>query len=623
MKQRPQRWIPWLVILLPLAAIVASGVLTAWYFTQRLAYYAEVENRRYFKEAVEQVEHYNDIRIGDFKELILYRDRRLEETMRRTLKSRVDLAYDTAEYLFERYRKKLDEATLKSLITDALSQMVWENKAHYVWITDYKGNNLLAANVQLQKKNLYDYKDADGEYIIRKEIEVASKEGAGFLKTHFASKEDEQLLYVRRFGRFDWLLGSALSYRAARKALQTKLIRLVEEIVWAPNAFMLLYDAKGRLLSKSGATEALDRADLNLTALPEGEWERRNDLFLKRERENRYGWQIVTGFTSQRYLQLFDLRSEALQRTLEREKTRIAEAVAAIALLVGLLSLLLARKINTLFTRYREQIRVREEALKEFNATLEAQVEAGIEKQRQSEKMLVQQSKMAAMGDMISMIAHQWRQPLNHLSYMLMNIEGAHEHGELSADYLRQKLSEADKTLEYMSHTIDDFRNFFRPDKSRESVAVAGVVEQTLALLDKSFAAHNIAVKRFLECDKMLSLYRNELIQVLINVLQNAKDALLERRIASPEIVMTCYTTGQFVVVRICDNAGGVSPEALEHLFEPYFSTKQQRQGSGLGLYMSRTIIEEHFNGELTFENTEAGACFLIKIGLHQLTGEA
>jgi signal transduction histidine kinase len=222
------------------------------------------------------------------------------------------------------------------------------------------------------------------------------------------------------------------------------------------------------------------------------------------------------------------------------------------------------------------------------------------------------------MGEMISMIAHQWRQPLNRLSYMLMNIEGAFEHGQLDAKYLRGKLTEAEGTLEYMSHTINDFRDFFRPDKARETLRVSHALEQTLGLLEKSFDAHGIDVEVQLDCDTELPLYRNELIQVFLNVITNAKDALVERRTASPRIGLFCYETGQFVVVRICDNAGGIDTAVAERIFEPYFSTKEKRQGTGLGLYMARTIVEEHFNGELTFENGEEGACFFIKIGRHQ-----
>ncbi len=617
MTHRLERWIPWMVAALPLAVLALCAVLLTGYFSRRLNEYAHRQEMRYFAEAVHRAQARTEARTADLAALIAYADGRIGAGMKKTLKERVDTAYDTAEYLYGRYRDRLDAPTLRSLIADALSRMVWEGRRNYIWVTDMKGRNLLSADPSLQGKNLYDYRDADGRYIIREEIETVRKNGSGFLRSRFTSKSGEVLLYVRRFPHFDWYLGSGIDYATARAGLQRKIVRMVGNILWEPYSFVMLYDGKGRLLARSHSVGA-SAGDLNVSALPVNGWERRGDLYVKREAAGRYGWQIVSGFDSKNFMRMYEMRSAELARLLEAEKRTVLEAAVVIALIVALFSLLLSRRINRIFGRYREQVRVRENALREFNATLEARVEEEVEKQRRSEKMLIQQSKMAAMGDMISMIAHQWRQPLNSLSYMLMNIEGAYEHRELSEAYLRSKLAEAEKTLGFMSHTINDFRDFFRPDKAREEVDVSACVRQTLGLIEKSFAAHGIGIETALECQTALPLYRNELIQVLINLLQNAKDALISRRIGQPRVEIACYETGQFVVVRICDNAGGVDGEVAERIFEPYFSTKEKLQGTGLGLYMSRTIVEEHFNGEIVFENRGEGACFFVKIGRHQ-----
>lgn len=619
MRRAPERLIAWLIVILPIAALSLLALLSLWFFSSRLTYYESLQQSRYFEEIVATQQARNDVRTTDIVALLQYRNAQLIHTMRSTLKSRVDLAYDTAAFLHERYAGRLDAATMQTLIGDALSQMVWDRAKHYVWITDYSGNNLLAANVQLQEKNLYDYKDADGRYIIREEIAMAKEQGAGWLRSHFASEEREALMYVRAFGHFDWLFGSALDTEEMQQNLQTKLLEMIENIVWEPGTFVQLYSAEGSRLARSHYPgDAQLRTDVNLSALAPGVWTRQGDMYVKKETAGVFGWQIVHGFDLCRLEAGYTLRLEALSNAILREKSTIIEAVGALAFGVTLLAWLLARIVGRIFLRYREQVEVREQALRDFNATLEARVEEEVQKQRQSEKMLIQQSKMAAMGDMISMIAHQWRQPLNQLSYTLMNIEGAYAHHELNQTYLHEKVAEADRTLHYMSHTIDDFRNFFRPDKSRERVALDACVEQTLKLLEKMLVSHHITVETELNCTIELPLYRNEAIQVLINLILNAKDVLSERNVASPTITIACYETGQFVVIRVCDNAGGVNDAHAERIFEPYFSTKQGMHGTGLGLYMSRTIVVEHFNGELTFENRDDGACFYVKIGKTQ-----
>ncbi len=610
-----ERLIPWMVALLPLIALGLGTAAMYGYFVKRIDTYALRENRQTFEAVVARSQARTDVRTRDLVSLLHYEESRLEKRMRQELRSKVQVARETARKLFGEFHGKLKRRTLETLLVDALSQMTWNDRRDYIWITDEKGNSLLSGSAKLAGRNLYDYKDADGKPVIRHEIALAKTKGEGFLRSHFFDRNDTRLIYVRRFEPMHWVIGSALSYAAERAALKRRFTDMIGEIAWEPDAFVMLFDANGTLLAHSRANEKIAKASKATAGLASGAWRRVGDLFVKKVPVGFDGWTLVGGFDSSVFAQTYALRSEALAHLVKEEKKSIAEAASAIAALVALIALLLAKAVTAAFARYREQVRIRENALRELNATLEARVEQEVEKRRRGEKMLIQQSKMAAMGDMISMIAHQWRQPLNRLSYMLMNVEGAYEHGELDGKYLATKLGEAEKTLEYMSHTINDFRHFFRPDKQRETVSVATVAEQTLALIDKSFEAHGIEIVRDMQCEESLPLYRNELIQVLVNILQNAKDVLIERAVEEPAIELKCFETGQFVVVRICDNAGGIDKATAEHIFEPYYSTKEARHGTGLGLYMARTIVEEHFNGVVTFFNGEKGACFDVKIG--------
>ena len=218
---------------------------------------------------------------------------------------------------------------------------------------------------------------------------------------------------------------------------------------------------------------------------------------------------------------------------------------------------------------------------------------------------------MAAMGDMISMIAHQWRQPLNQMSYVMMNIDGAYDERTLSREYLDSKLKEGENLLEYMSHTIDDFRDFFKPDKAKEELDLCSLVDSAIGLIEKGLQKHHIVLEKEYSCNKTLFLYKNEMIQVLLNLLKNAQEALAERDGAKIKIKID--EEGDTAKVYIKDNAGGIKEENMEKIFEPYFSTKEH-QGTGLGLYMSKMIIEEHMDGELSVNNSEEGAEFVITL---------
>ena len=225
------------------------------------------------------------------------------------------------------------------------------------------------------------------------------------------------------------------------------------------------------------------------------------------------------------------------------------------------------------------------------------------EKEQQKE-MLIHQSKLASMGEMIGNIAHQWRQPLTHLSYTVMNIEDAFKHNALDEKYLTKKVTEANMQIEFMSQTIDDFKNFYAPSKLKESFSLA---EESQAVLEiMNHALKGIEVDLYISCDAIIDNYKNEYKQVLLNLISNAKDALIQREIGSPKIdIMVRHR-----LVTVSDNAGGIEERDINKIFEPYFTTKDN--SSGIGLYMSKMIIEKNMQGAIKVSNSEDGAVFEI-----------
>jgi signal transduction histidine kinase len=234
---------------------------------------------------------------------------------------------------------------------------------------------------------------------------------------------------------------------------------------------------------------------------------------------------------------------------------------------------------------------------------------------QQIDRVNVEQLKMDAVGDMIAMIAHQWRQPLNSMATSISNIEVEILMDMLDMDDLTKTLSQMKKSIEYLSHTIDDFRYFFMPSKTKELATVSDIFEHSQGIIDMKLAHHRIMmITSEPHVKERFEVFKNEIMQVVINIINNAMDELVSREIKLPCIWVSSEKDSNFVYIKIRDNAGGISKDVIGKIFDPYFSTKKKKNGSGLGLYMSKMIIERHCEGEIYAKNVENGAEFTIKL---------
>lgn len=256
----------------------------------------------------------------------------------------------------------------------------------------------------------------------------------------------------------------------------------------------------------------------------------------------------------------------------------------------------------------------RTRALDELNHSLDQRVKNEVAVRRQQEQLLIHQSRLAAMGEMVGAIAHQWRQPLNALGLVLQNIQLHYRMGKLDGAFMDRSLEKTERLINNMSATIDDFRNFFKPNKVVEKFYLFDSLKTVVELLEASFRHNNIELK--IDCDQQLQMvgFRSELSQVLLNLVSNAKDVMLERKIAQPVICINVRDLGQDIEIQVCDNGGGVDPEIKDHIYDPYFTTKEEGKGTGIGLYMSKMIVESNMHGSLSSANLKDGACFTIVI---------
>ena len=254
---------------------------------------------------------------------------------------------------------------------------------------------------------------------------------------------------------------------------------------------------------------------------------------------------------------------------------------------------------------------------KKLNTELEEKVIVETSKQKEQEQLLIQQTRLAAMGEMIGNIAHQWRQPLNALGLILQNIKFSYEIGELDEKMVDKSVKKATLLTENMSKTIDDFRNFFRPNKAKENFKINEGITKAVELIESTFEHNNIKLEKdFVSSEIEFFGFANEFSQVILNLLTNAKDAVLENKIENPLIIIQTKIDDEYIYISIKDNGLGIKDEIINKIFEPYFTTKDEGKGTGIGLYMSKIIIENNMNGKIEVKNEQNGANVIIKLAI-------
>jgi PAS domain S-box-containing protein len=273
-------------------------------------------------------------------------------------------------------------------------------------------------------------------------------------------------------------------------------------------------------------------------------------------------------------------------------------------------------ELEQLNSTLEDRVRKQTKELRELNATLEKRVKEEVEKNRDKDRVLFQQSRLAAMGEMIGNIAHQWRQPLSELGIILYKMKKIYKKGftEENLDFY-ESYDDSKKVIKKMSDTIDDFRNFFNPHRPSEPFSITSALDDAMLVMQGTLQRHEIKLRVDIKDEVCIKGYLSEFSQVLINLLNNSKDAFNQKSSNNRVINLEIKKIDKnYAMISFKDNAGGIEKEILDKIFEPYFTTKHASMGTGLGLYMSRMIVQNSMGGTLEAKNQDSGVCFYIKV---------
>lgn len=274
----------------------------------------------------------------------------------------------------------------------------------------------------------------------------------------------------------------------------------------------------------------------------------------------------------------------------------------------------LVKKLKESEKSYRELA----EKYEAINRNLEERIQIEVEKNRQKDHLFIQHSKLAAMGEMIASIGHQWRQPLNSLSLLIQDVREEFAFGDIDTNYIESFTKEGMMQIKHMSRTIDDFRRFYKPNKGKCPFSIGNAIEDALSIFSSSLKYYGIHIEFEYRGQQMAFGYPNEYSQVVINILTNARDAFIQNECTNRKVLIRLADTKDFVTAEFVDNAGGIDAALLQKIFDPYYTTRPH--GTGIGLYMTKMILE-NMNGQVTVKNTNHGASFCISVPKLQTAG--
>ncbi|MDZ7817186.1 MAG: cache domain-containing protein [Aliarcobacter sp.] len=582
-------------------------ILTISFWENKLTYEKNKEKIRFEynqknKENVKQ-------RVYEVYDYIKREQEFTELELKNTLKEAIDTAYNIADNIYKNNLNKND-IEIKKLIVDALRNVRFNNGRGYYFIYENNGKNvLLPHNKELEGKDFWNHQDAKGSYIIKDMTNLLSKSNEAFYEWYWFNPTNpdiqrKKIGLIKNFKQFDWFIGTGEYLKDFEKEVQDRVLKNIREIRFGNNGYIFIINYDSIYLSHirkefigQNAIESNDTVEVkkviedSLAIAKKGEGfytyiqnkKPDNDQSIKKisflKGLDSWSWMIGTGFYEDDMQKAINDKKEELDKEFKEYFFKTIIFALILILLLMVISIYFSKILQEKFKKYQ------------------------YEKSKQ-QNIIAQQSKMAAMGEMIGHIAHQWRQPLSSISVSSTGMKLQKELNILDDNTLLEGLNQINKSAQYLSETIDDFRNFYKPNKNKSEFRIQDTIEKVINLIDSQFKFNKVRIIKNI-ADIKINNYENELIQVIINLLNNSRDELIKKDSNYEKLVFISVSKSEKnILIEIKDNAGGIPLDIIDRVFEPYFTTKEQFEGTGIGLYMSREIVNKSMNGNIDVKNS-------------------
>ncbi|PLY07988.1 MAG: hypothetical protein C0625_03310 [Arcobacter sp.] len=644
--------IKWIILLPIIGVILTSFILTNIFISSKhKAHNLEIVNIE--KNHISNLKGKIEERIKYISLLLSnnYINQLLES--KKEVKDKITIGYAILENIYQN-NKHLSKNELYKVIDESMRNIrFFDNKTGYFFIQDISSGTAISmpANPNLVGKDIRHIVDKKGMNLYDSFMKVLDKDNEGYHEWYWnkpnSNIQSKKIGYIKKFEPLNLYIGTAIYLEDLRTTIVNENLNFVNTLEYNDNSYIFIMNSKGTALvhkNKKILDVPLEKLDKKIKKNVEDiitkakksnnafiEYTQSEELFkdINPSKKISYikyipilDWVIGTGLYTDKLNQQIKQKRMELKITLEDDIKTIIKVSALVSFIIIILIILLSKRIKKLFKFYSQRLEEANIRLKNLNDELEKKVKEQVSDIREKDIILNQQSKLAAMGEMLGNIAHQWRQPLSAISTLASGIRVQKEMNLIDDKQVDADLQNIVKSTSILSKTIDDFRNFYSQKKVKNEFELNNTINQVLSLISANIKNHYIELIIDIE-DVKLNTYENELVQVILNIMNNAKDALIDKN--DPKLIfIKTYKKENIFIIEIFDNAGGIKNDIIDRIFEPYFTTKFKAQGTGIGLYMTKNIIENSLKGDIQVKNNTfqykdkeyLGALFKIELPL-------
>ena len=545
--------------------------------------------------------------VENLYDLIIRTQSKTEEKLKNSIRQRVLEANNIALRIYNENKDTKTKDEIIKMIKDAIVDIRFNDGRGYIFIYDFDYNCiLLPINRVDEGKSVYNFQDSKGFYLGREIVKSLQDKDEAFLTWHYPKPDNLQKKDLKKIGfnvhfkPYDWFIGSGEYVEDFEENMKNEVLEYISNLKTTKNDYFFILNYNDKTVFQKidnlvdRVFQKFDNNDENILFNEIWDLAKNGGGFItydyKSIDENssltktsyvkalfNWNWIIEKGFFHDHIYNIIEEKSAELNKKFNEKIKKILLISSILTIILLTISIYISRKLEKKFHDYKMEL-------------------------KKQQHILAQQSKMAAMGEMLGNIAHQWRQPLSVITTVATGMKLQKEFENLDDKTFDEAIENITNSALYLSKTIDDFRSFFKSDKKETFFSIKETFEKVLKLTNSQFKNHEITIIKEID-DFQIYGFENEFIQVLINILNNSKDALINKKENKLIFIKTFEDDENNFVIKIKDNGGGIENKILDKVCEPYFTTKHQSTGTGIGLYMAEEIIEKHMNGILEINN--------------------